>query len=256
MDHENSVVQIPTATLEYLCALHDMRKLNTNPIEVLSRIINAPIDDGQVMQWLFDFQARPPEHVAYHEAGHAIVGHVLGLSIDIVSIVPDMGSIQNSAGCCNFKSGKENDQDEKLLYIKLAGFHAEKMAFGYEDCDGSSSDFGGAFHIISDAIDDDDEYQQQVDNLIKTNVIKICDDGSIENEEAVIELHEKEHEKRQDAAEVQVKRILSENWIAVATLANALLRYQVIRGDEAHKIIEEALKKNHVEPVLLDFRVY
>jgi hypothetical protein len=77
---------------------------------------------------------RPRRHpgrkaLAYHEAGHAVVGYVLGLTIERVTINPD----DISLGHCRYRDWEEwttANPPETLLTLLLAGAVAEEIATG------------------------------------------------------------------------------------------------------------------------------
>lgn len=76
---------------------------------------------------------RPHRHpgrkaLAYHEAGHAVIGSALGLQIERMTIVPSEGSL----GQCRYHGWDEEaaeDLDTALLVI-LAGAVAEEIVMG------------------------------------------------------------------------------------------------------------------------------
>jgi Peptidase family M41 len=77
---------------------------------------------------------RPRRHpgrkaLAYHEAGHAVVGYALGLEIEQITIIPN----ETSLGQCRYRgwetSGAAGDLDRHLRLI-LAGAVAEEIAMG------------------------------------------------------------------------------------------------------------------------------
>lgn len=77
---------------------------------------------------------RPRRHpgrkaLAYHEAGHAVVGYAIGLTIERVTIIPD----ENSLGHCRYREWDEwtvASPPESVLALVLAGAVAEEIATG------------------------------------------------------------------------------------------------------------------------------
>jgi Peptidase family M41 len=77
---------------------------------------------------------RPRSHpgrkaLAYHEAGHAVVGYVLGLDLERVTIVPD----DSTLGHCRYRDWEIHAVAEDLdahLLLTLAGAVAEEIAVG------------------------------------------------------------------------------------------------------------------------------
>jgi Peptidase family M41 len=77
---------------------------------------------------------RPRRHpgrkaLAYHEAGHAVVGCALGLEIEQVTIVPSEGSL----GRCRYQGWDDEEAAgdvQTALIVLLAGTVAEEIAVG------------------------------------------------------------------------------------------------------------------------------
>jgi hypothetical protein len=77
---------------------------------------------------------RPRRHpgrkaLAYHEAGHAVVGYALGLTIECVTIIPN----ETSLGHCRYRDWEEWTtacDPDSLLSLLLAGAVAEEIATG------------------------------------------------------------------------------------------------------------------------------
>lgn len=77
---------------------------------------------------------RPRRHpgrkaLAYHEAGHAVVGYALGLTIERVTINPD----ETSLGHCRYRDWETWSaacSPEALLSLLVAGAVAEEIATG------------------------------------------------------------------------------------------------------------------------------
>jgi hypothetical protein len=77
---------------------------------------------------------RPRRHpgrkaLAYHEAGHAVAGYALGLTIERVTIIPD----ETSLGHCRYlewETWAATTAPETVLALVLAGAVAEEIATG------------------------------------------------------------------------------------------------------------------------------
>lgn len=89
-----------------------------------------------------------PEEVAYHEAGHAVVGHRLGLPLIDVDVLPDA---EGGNGHTNFqppawfRPGPAPDERhrrfvEALVVTFLAGSHAEARHAGFHNRRGAAYD--------------------------------------------------------------------------------------------------------------------
>ena len=157
---------------------------------------------------------------AYHEAGHAVVGHIIGRCIEEVSILSDRK--EGYKGYCRFSSWIEsaNDQNQwldgnhnpELLTIFYAGMLA--TAF---------------FCAVNDCYDDYPLRSEQAD-LEKVNQLL-----------SHISADKKQRSLVKDARWQQSQALLSDNWEAVDALANELLYQGSITGGEAHMIIRRAL---------------
>lgn len=89
-----------------------------------------------------------PEEVAYHEAGHAVVGHLLGLDLVDVDVLADE---EGGYGHTNFKppawferSGRLDDRQrefaESVVITFLAGTIAEARHAGFENWESAGYD--------------------------------------------------------------------------------------------------------------------
>ena len=81
------------------------------------------------------------EEVAYHEAGHVVVGHRLGIDLDSVDILPD-GQGGNGHTVFNVAPGVRERRDyiEAVVTTFLAGPAAEARVAGFENPEGSGYD--------------------------------------------------------------------------------------------------------------------
>ncbi|SRR5579875_3043791 len=155
---------------------------------------------------------------AYHEAGHAVVGHVIGRLIALVSIK----HATSYRGCCRFdayaESTHQHDQWQKgcqnpeLLAILYAGTVAvsllcEQRGWDYEVLRSSGQQDEAEIEQLSREMFEDDAH--------RTLAL--------------------------DACRKQASDLLTKHWEAVKALAGELLALQWLTGAEAHTIIGEAL---------------
>jgi ATP-dependent Zn protease len=152
---------------------------------------------------------------AYHEAGHAVVAHVLGHRIKRITIVPSKS--QNYAGCVFFAkqpSVKRIDYDpspritraaKERILASLVGLCAQRL-FNSRTC--------RSFH----GYEDFKQILLYVGNLMREN----------------------ETEPFLKWMEVRTENLLRDNWKAVNVLAHELIRRREIGGQEAHQIIHDA----------------
>jgi hypothetical protein len=155
---------------------------------------------------------------AYHEAGHAVVGHVIGRLIALVSIK----QATNYRGCCRFDAYAESThhhdqwqkghQNPELLTILYVGTVAVSLL-----CEQR----GGDSEVLrTSSLQDEAEIEQLskemfADDAQRTMALNSC---------------------RKQASE-----LLTTHWNALKTLAGALLALQWLTGAEAYAIIGEAL---------------
>jgi hypothetical protein len=155
---------------------------------------------------------------AYHEAGHAVVGHVIGRLIALVSIKHE----SSYQGCCRFDAYAESThhhdqwqkghQNPELLTILYAGTVAvsllcEQRGWDYEVLRSSDlQDRAEIEQLSKEMFEDDAERTMALDSCRK-----------------------------------QASDLLTTHWDAVKTLTGELLALQWLTGAEAHAIIGEAL---------------
>jgi ATP-dependent Zn protease len=144
------------------------------------------------------------EGTAFHEAGHAVVGAALGLTIRYASIVPSDGY----AGEVEFEDELTNPEDN--LVLSLAGGFAVEMQEGQEwvDIEVSPTNFYGP---------DWSDISERVAELA---------DGEPDEERRVI------YETAEKAG-----RILSKNWNSVRALAEALMANGHLEGDRIRSLL-------------------
>lgn len=155
---------------------------------------------------------------AYHEAGHAVVSHVIGRLIALVSIK----QATSYQGFCRFDAYAESThhqdqwqkgrQNPELLTILYAGTVAVSLL-----CEQRGWDF----EVLRSSGQQDEAEIEQLSH-------EMFDD----DEERTIAL---------DACRNQASELLTTHWDAVKTLAGELLALQWLTGAEAHSIIGEAL---------------
>ncbi len=155
---------------------------------------------------------------AYHEAGHAVVGHVIGRLIALVSIK----QATSYRGFCRFDSYAESihhhdqwqkgSQNPELLTILSAGTVAvsilcEQRGWEYE--------------------------------VLRTSDLQ--DVAEIEQLSREMFADDAQRSLALDACWKQASDLLTTHWNAVKTLAGELLALQWVTGAEAHTIIREVL---------------
>ena len=150
------------------------------------------------------------EHTAYHEAGHAVTGYILGRNFFSVSITSE----GRSAGRCYFAPRPEefnpwnrDSTTRRWLEIEvitdLAGGIAERIATGVDNLQGMAADVYSAIDTTTFV----------TNNETQRLAYLAC-------------------------AEERAESILRQHWAAVQALADALLRLGEIEYPQARAIIE------------------
>jgi hypothetical protein len=162
---------------------------------------------------------------AYHEAGHALVGHVIGRCIDEVSIAMRGDGY---GGYCRFNpfiedaNGYPHWRDDlgnpELITIYYAGMLATAYA-----C---------APYVTNDEDESCVEYPQgsERDDLEQIHILL-----------TQIETNEQQRKTITDACWMRAQQILSEYWPAVDALATALLKRERLGGRAAHRLIWQTI---------------
>ena len=171
-----------------------------------------------------DYQSRRLLH-AYHEAGHALVGHVIGRCIEEVSIAV---RYDGYGGYCRFNALIEDANDHPewrddagnpdLVTIYYAGmlatayactphltYNEEESGVGYPE--GSERDDLEQIHELLTQVGSDEQQRKTIT----------------------------------DASWARAQKILSEYWPAVDALARALLKRERLDGRAAHRLIWQTI---------------
>jgi hypothetical protein len=157
------------------------------------------------VRWMPRLRRHPGRKaLAYHEAGHAVIGYVLGLEIEQITIIPN----ETSLGQCRYRGWETSEAGGDLdshLRLLLAGGVAEEIATGAPS---RGSDERRALALA----------------LARG-------DGEAEAAE------------RMAAAGSLVARFLEEHWPVVKALAVALRRDRELDGPEAMATLRRAFRK-------------
>jgi hypothetical protein len=157
---------------------------------------------------------------AYHEAGHAVVGHVIGQLIERVSIAsrPENGY----RGYCRFSpymesanghlEWQEDSANPDIVTIYAAGQVATKMVCQRHGWD--------------------DEIWQECDRADREAIERWCHESLTDSEQC---------SRVKEACLVQARSILARS---VDALAVELVLHEQVDGGEAHRIIREAFEGN------------
>jgi ATP-dependent Zn protease len=171
-----------------------------------------------------DYQSRRLLH-AYHEAGHTLVGHVIGRCIEEVSIAV---RYDGYGGYCRFNAFIEDANDHPewrddagnpdLVTIYYAGMLATAYA-----C---------VPHVTYDEEESGVAYLEgsERDDLEQIHKLLIQ-----------IGIDEQQRKTITDASWTRAQKILSEYWPAVDALATALLKRERLGGRAAHRLIWQTI---------------
>jgi hypothetical protein len=169
------------------------------------------------------FKIRNMLPYAYHEAGHAVVGHVIGRLIERVSIAssPENGY----RGYCRFSPSmesanghldwQEDSGNPDIVTIYSAGWVATK--------------------IVCKRHGWDDVMWRECDRADREAIERWCRESLTDSEQCA---------RVKEACLVQARSILARSIDAVDALAVELVLHELVNGGEAHRIIREALEEN------------
>jgi ATP-dependent Zn protease len=147
--------------------------------------------------------------LAYHDAGHAVAGHVLGLTVERLSIVPD----EHYAGLADVLDSAHGSPEESDDYLRrhlvcfLAGAVAEEILTGEPVELGPGSMYRGDWNGATDC----------VVALAGKDVKR----QAAESEEAF----------------TKTRAILRENWAVVVALAEALIEHRELTREQVLAIV-------------------
>jgi len=163
-----------------------------------------------------DTEHRRLEKIAHHEAGHAVIMHHFGVEIDELSIKPNvdrMAGVKPKTGDTNPLSTNPDEifaRFERSVLSFLGGLAAE--------------------HIY---------------NREPKNISPIGSQKDLENAKELLRAFNVEVSPQDLIDEFfnKVVGLLKENWGAVETLSQALIKKGTVTGEEAVKIIEESMER-------------
>jgi hypothetical protein len=165
-----------------------------------------------------DYQLKRLLH-AYHEAGHAVVWHVVGGLVEEVSIASSRAGYK---GYCRFgfllPRGEDHPSPDEWLQRgrtdprTVTAYYAGMLAMAYY-----CASYGG-----------EDEYLEgsERDDLEKIDSLLLRLSSETQQRSAI-----------QDACWKEAQQILSDYWPAVQALAAKLLKQRTLDGRDAHSII-------------------
>jgi hypothetical protein len=160
---------------------------------------------------------------AYHEAGHAVVWHVVGGLVEEVSIASSQADYK---GYCRFG-----------FLLPQGDYHPspdEWLQRGRIDPRTVTAYYAGiiamAYYCASYAGEDDYLEGSEQDDLEKINSLLL-----------LLSSEEQERTAIRDACWIEAQKILSDYWSAVQALATKLLKHRILDGRDAHLIIWQTI---------------
>lgn len=160
---------------------------------------------------------------AYHEAGHAVVWHVVGGLVEEVSIASNQAGYR---GYCRFGFLTPQLDDHQLPDEWLhrgridartvTAYYVSMLAMAYY-----CASYGGEDDYLEGSEQDDLE---KIDALL----LRLCPD-------------EQQRSTTKEACWMEAQKILSDYWPAVQALATQLLKCRTLDGSEVHRIIWQTI---------------
>jgi cell division protease FtsH len=214
---------------------------NKDLTEAFEKVAIGPERKTKVMN------EKEKEMTAYHEAGHAIVGHVLPDSDPVhkVTIIPRGGT----GGVTWFlppedKSYTNVYEFKDILARAMGGRIAEKLIYGADGITtGAGSDLRKATEIARDMI-----IEQGMGSKLRDQVFHEDNGGMVFDKitherpysDAIAEEIDREVEALIKEAAKRAETVLKANRPVLDALKDALLEHETLEEDEAGKIMEAA----------------
>jgi cell division protease FtsH len=184
------------------------------------------------------------ESTAIHEAGHAVISKILRSKVKIeqITITPRKNTFGFVA--YNYEDDYKSQTKEdikKQIQVSLAGRYAQIKKFGEEGIDiGAKNDLAKATKLIYNAIV---EYgmDEELSNLNLSNILSF----KINTYEKIIKLDTNFNEKIRNIilkwmkeAEIEVKKLIDENWEKIEKVAEKLLEEETLDEKEFLELIK------------------
>ena len=180
---------------------------------------------------------------AYHEAGHAVVGHVLPDSDPVhkVTIIPR----GHTGGVTWFlppedRSYKNIYELKDVLARAMGGRIAEKIVFGNDSITtGASSDLKHVSEIARDMVTEEGMGKQLRNQVFNTSEVNFFGDRAKTYSEKTAELIDSEIENLTKEAAMRAESVLKANQKQLDALAEALLDKESLEEKEVEKILKD-----------------
>ncbi len=180
---------------------------------------------------------------AYHEAGHAVVGHVLPDSDPVhkVTIIPR----GRTGGVTWFlppedRSYKNIYELKDVLARAMGGRVAERIILGEDGITtGASSDLQHVAELSREMVTEEGMGKKLRDQVFNSNEVNFFGDRAKAYSEKTGELIDAEIEALNREANTRAELVLKANRKALDELAKALLEKETLEGDEVDKILKD-----------------
>lgn len=182
---------------------------------------------------------------AYHEAGHAVVGHVLPDSDPVhkVTIIPR----GHTGGVTWFlppedRSYKNIYELKDVLARAMGGRIAEKIVFGPESITtGASADLKHVSEVARDMVTEEGMGDRLRNQVFNTSEVNFFGDRAKIYSEKTAELIDSEIENLTKEAAVRAESVLKANKKQLDALAEALLEKETLEEKEVAAILKETV---------------
>lgn len=185
------------------------------------------------------------EVTAYHEAGHAVVGHVLpdSDSVHKVTIIPR----GNTGGVTWFlppedRSYKSIFELKDVLARAMGGRAAERIIYGPEGITtGASSDLKTIAKLARQMISEEGMGQKLRNQVFNTEEVNFFGDRAKSYSEKTAEVIDAEIAALGSEASTRAEAVLRANKKCLVALAKALLEKETLEEDEVNVILKDAV---------------
>lgn len=210
---------------------------NKDVTEAFERIAIGPERKSKVMS------EEERKITAYHEAGHAVVGHVLPDSDPVhkVTIIPR----GRTGGVTWFlppedRSYKNIYELKDVLARAMGGRVAERIILGEDGITtGASSDLQHVAELSREMVTQEGMGKQLRDQVFNSDEVNFFGDRAKTYSEKTSELIDAEIEALNKEADARAEAVLNANRKALDELAEALLEKETLEEDEVAKILKD-----------------
>jgi cell division protease FtsH len=212
---------------------------NADITEAFERIAIGPERKSKVMN---DYERKL---TAYHEAGHAIVGHVLPDSDPVhkITIIP-----RGHAGGVTWflppedRSYKNVYELKDILARAMGGRVAERLTFGKDGVTtGASSDLQHVAELSREMVTSEGLGDKLRDQVFNSDEVNFFGDRARNYSEKTAEAIDEEIANLGAEADKRAEIVLKANTKSLGILANALLEKETLEEEEVVKLLKDAV---------------